>query len=87
MKASNTILRYQEKKKKGYLVTKDMFKIYDSMVKPILCYASGIWVIPIIKRLNLPTRNSARNIVYCLKIVQTILLLVNVDGYHFVSRT
>ena len=41
MKASNTILRYQ--KKMGFLAPKDMFKIYDSMVKPILCYASGIW--------------------------------------------
>ena len=40
-KASNTILRYQQKF--GRLPPKDMFKIFDSMVKPILCFASDIW--------------------------------------------
>ena len=40
-KASNCILRYQ--KKFGNIPPTEMFKIFDSMVKPILCYASNIW--------------------------------------------
>ena len=40
-KASSCIFRYG--KKIGKLPPNDMFKIFDSMVKPILCYTSSIW--------------------------------------------
>ena len=40
-KACSCVLRYS--KKYGNLAPNDMFKIFDSVVKPILCYTSCIW--------------------------------------------
>ena len=36
-----SILQYQ--KKIGYFNYIDMFKIFDTMVTPVLCYAAEIW--------------------------------------------
>jgi hypothetical protein len=41
IKASACIFNYQ--RQFGHIDPIDMFKIFDSMVKPILCYASEIW--------------------------------------------
>ena len=36
-----SILQYQ--RKFGYFEYNDMFKIFDAMVTPVLCYAAEIW--------------------------------------------
>lgn len=41
LKASSTIFRYQ--KKIFFFSPKDAFKLFDTIVKPILCYGSEIW--------------------------------------------
>ena len=40
-KAIQSIKNYEIKN--GYLLHTESFKLFDSMVKPILCYASQIW--------------------------------------------
>ena len=41
LKASASIFKYQ--KKFGFFSPEDAFKLFDSVVKPILCYGSEIW--------------------------------------------
>lgn len=41
LKASANIFKFQ--KKFGFFSPKDIFKLFDSIVKPILCYGSEIW--------------------------------------------
>ena len=41
MKASASIFQYQ--KDFGFFSTQDAFKLFDSIVKPVLCYGSEIW--------------------------------------------
>ena len=41
LKAISNIYRYQ--RNFGRFNPKDMFKLFDTMVKPILCYGSEIW--------------------------------------------
>ena len=41
LKAISNIIRYQ--RNFGRFESKDMFKIFDTVVRPILCYGSEIW--------------------------------------------
>ena len=46
LKAISNIIRYQ--RNFGRFESKDMFKIFDTVVRPILCYGSEIWGLSIL---------------------------------------
>ena len=49
-KAVFNILRIR--RRFGFLELKDMFKIFDSVVKPILCFGSQIWGYSIVNKIE-----------------------------------
>ena len=58
-KAIISITKYQHKF--GHLLLNETFKLFDAIVKPILCYASCIWEQSIVRSLNQFKVNSAKN--------------------------
>ena len=84
-KAVCRILQYQ--RHFGIFSPNDIFKLFDSIVRPILCYGSEIWGYEYSKRLRRYIVSFVKNILVYIKILQTSLLLVSAGDTRLLSHT
>ena len=59
----------------GYFSINDYFKLFDTMVKPIICYASQIWGYDYANSVEIVHNNFCKNILYVRKTTNTCMVL------------
>ena len=77
-KAVFKIFQYQ--RQFGQFCPNDIFKLFDSIVRPILCYGSEIWGYEYSQTIEKVQSKFCKDMLVSIKTQLTFLLLVNVDG-------
>ena len=76
---------YNYTKSFGYFPTIELFILFDSMIKPILCYGSQIWGYEYIDSIEVVHNKFCKRIMHVKK--PTNLFMVNADVSHYVLPT